>query len=109
MGDILVEGVSFSSNPIQKGNAIGLFGKVTNTSSKKQQVNLSFTAESDCDNDLHAIGGTNKIQLDAGRAVFVSVSWLVPPSACTGTYTVTLHAETPKEDFSVFSNLEVID
>lgn len=83
---------SLSSASIIRGNNVGIFGRVRNTTTKKQRFNVRFSAVSNCDSSQWLIA-ESVIRFNAGETKLISVSWPTPIGACVGVYTITLDVE----------------
>lgn len=80
----------FSADPIVRGNNLGVFGRVTNTSSAKARLTVTVTAT--LSSDVYIIAQMT-IRFNAGQALLISTVWSVPVSATAGDYTVAVAVE----------------
>src|SRR5262249_37932898 len=72
------------------GGAVGVFSFVTNNSNSRLKTTVSITSLSAC--GVQDIIGTNRLTLNPGQTVQVTVSYPIAPNACKGTYAVTISA-----------------
>ena len=86
--------ISTSSTTVNRGSGVGISGLVTNNTSSKMRLTVSISAFSPCGTETAF--GEAKISLDAGKSVYLSVYYSIPPDACTGTYAVTISGDSGK-------------
>jgi hypothetical protein len=84
-------GMSITVNPseVTPGSTVGVFAVVTNNSSKQLRTTVTFTSLSPCGTETTL--GYNRLSLDPGRTVWVTVSYPLPPDACKGTYSISIN------------------
>lgn len=80
----------FSSDPVVRGNNVGIFGRVTNTSNNKQRFNLRLTAT--LSSTVYVIT-ESVVRFNANQALLISKSWFIPADATAGDYVVLLEVE----------------
>ena len=89
-------GLSISVNPttVAAGGTVGVFAFVTNNSGSRIRQTVTITSLSACgiENNI----GYNKLVLNPGQTVQVTVSYPLAPDACTGSYAVTISAPSGK-------------
>ncbi len=86
-------GMSISVNPTSAspGGTVGVFAFVTNNTSSKLRTTVYITSLSACGTQTSL--GYNKLALNPGQTVQVTVSYPIPPNACLGMYTVSISAK----------------
>jgi uncharacterized membrane protein len=86
-------GMSISVNPtsVSPGGTVGVFALVTNNTSSKLRTTVYITSLSACGTQTSL--GYNKLALNPGQTVQVTVSYPLPPNACLGMYTVSISAK----------------
>lgn len=80
----------FSADPIIRGNNLGIFGRVVNTSSAKTRLVITITATR---LTVIYVIAQSTIRFNAGEAKLISVSWLVPATTTAGDYAVDIEVE----------------
>lgn len=93
---------SFSSDPIIRGNNVGVFGRVVNTSSIKTRLTILITAT--LSTTVYTLGSA-VVRLAAGSAVLVSISWAIPAGATAGDYNVKIEVESGNNVIATGSDL----
>ena len=85
-------GMTIRVNPLaaSPGGTVGVFAFVTNNSSSRVRQTVYITSLSACGNKTSL--GYNKLVLNPGQTVQVTVSYPIPPDACLGMYTVSISA-----------------
>ena len=85
-------GMSIRVNPTaaSPGETVGVFAFVTNNTSSRVRQTVYVTSMSAC--GIQTSLGYNKLVLDPGQTVQVTVSYPIPPDACLGMYTVSISA-----------------
>jgi len=85
-------GMTIRVNPLttSPGGTVGVFAFVTNNTGARLRTTVSFTSLSAC--GIQTSLGYNKVVLNPGQTVQVTVSYPLPPDACTGTYTISISA-----------------
>ena len=85
-------GMTIRVNPIaaSPGGTVGVFAFVTNNSSSRVRQTVYITSLSACGTKTSL--GYNKLVLNPGQTVQVTVSYPIPPDACLGLYTVSISA-----------------
>ena len=85
-------GLTISVNPTvtTPGGAVGVFTFVTNNTSSRQRFTVYITSLSPC--GIQDNIGSNRLALNPGQTVQVTVSYPIAPDACKGTYAVTISA-----------------
>lgn len=87
-------GLSVRVNPTttSPGLTVGVFGLVTNNTASKTRTNVTISSLSPC--GLETVLGSSRITLNPGQTIQVTVSYPIPPDACTGTYTIEISSTT---------------
>ncbi len=85
-------GLTIRVNPLttSPGGTVGVFAFVTNNTGARLRTTVTFTSLSAC--GIQTNLGYNKVVLNPGQTVQVTVSYPLPPDACTGTYTISISA-----------------
>jgi len=85
-------GLSIRVNPttVTAGGTVGVFALVTNNTGNKLRTTVTFTSVSPCGTETNL--GYNKLALNPGQTVQVTVSYPLSPDACVGLYTVSITA-----------------
>ena len=79
-----------SSPQVTRGYNIGVVAMVVNCSSGKQRITVQITAMSSC--GVETAIGYNRVALNPGQSIQVTVAYPIPADACPGQYTVTATA-----------------
>ena len=85
-------GLTIRVNPLttSPGGTVGVFAFVTNNTGARLRSTVSFTSLSAC--GIQTSLGYNKVVLNPGQTVQVTVSYPLPPDACLGVYAITISA-----------------
>ena len=86
--------IGTSSPTVTRGGGVAIFALVTNNTTSKMRVTTSISAFSPCGTETSF--GEQKLSLDAGKGVALSVYYPIPADACPGTYAITINADTGK-------------
>lgn len=86
--------IKMSTATVTRGDGVAVFGLVTNNTTSKLRTTVSITALSPCGTETSL--GNQRISLEAGKSVALSVYYPISNDACTGTYAVTLSADAGK-------------
>jgi len=85
-------GLTISVNPtdVAPGGTVGVFSFVTNNTGAKLRTTVTITSQTACgiQNNI----GYNRLALNPGQTVQVTVSYPLAPNACSGLYAVTISA-----------------
>ena len=86
-------GLSIRVNPTTTapGNTVGVFAFVTNNTTSKLRTTVTLTATSPC--KLQTNLGTNRLALNPGQTVQVTVSYPVASDVCVGTQVIAISAD----------------
>lgn len=87
-----------SSSQVTRGYNIGVVAMVVNCSSSKQRITVQFTSVSSC--GVETAIGYNRVALNPGQSIQVTVAYPIPENACLGVYTVTATASSGKSTVS---------
>ena len=79
-------GVWTSSPQVTRGYNIGVVALVGNCSGSKQRITIEFTSISAC--GIETAIGYNRVALNPGQSIQVSVSYAIPADACPGLATI---------------------
>jgi hypothetical protein len=79
-----------SPSTINRGGTVGVFALVTNSSTSRLRTTVTFTAVSACGTQISL--GYHKVVLDPGMSMQVTTTYMLPPDACPGTYTISINA-----------------
>lgn len=89
-------GLTISVNPstVSAGGTVGVFAFVTNNTGSRLRQTVTVSSLSACgiQNNI----GYNKVVLNPGQTVQVTVSYPLAPNACSGLYAVTISAPSGK-------------
>jgi uncharacterized membrane protein len=93
-------GVSvYTSSPqVTRGYNIGIVAMVVNCSSAKQRITVEIHSVSAC--GVESAIGYNRVALNPGQSIQVTVGYPIPTDACPGVYTVTATASSTKTTLS---------
>jgi hypothetical protein len=85
-------GLSISVTPstTTPGGTVGVFSFVTNNTGSKLRTTVTVNSLSAC--GIQDNIGYNRLSLNPGQTVQVTVSYPLAPNACKGTYAVTISA-----------------
>ena len=83
-----------SSPQVTRGYNIGVVALVVNCSSSKQRITVQITSVSAC--GVESAIGYNRVALNPGQSIQVTVAYPIPTDACPGVYTVTATASAGK-------------
>jgi uncharacterized membrane protein len=83
-----------SPSTVTRGGSVAVFSRVTNTGTSKMRTNVTITTVSPCGSQT--VLGVQRLSLDAGESVNLSVAYSVPANACTGMYAFTISADSGK-------------
>ena len=83
-----------SSPQVTRGYNIGVVAMVVNCSSSRQRVTVQITSVSAC--GVESAIGYNRVALNPGQSIQVTVAYPIPADACPGVYTVTATASASK-------------
>ena len=70
------------------GGTVGIFSFVTNTTTSRLRTTVSISSLSPC--GITTVIGTNRLDLNPGQTVQVTVSYPIAPNACLGMYEVSI-------------------
>ncbi len=86
-------GLTIRVNPtsVSRGTTVGVFAFVTNNTASKLRTTVTFTATAPCGTQTSI--GYNKLALDPGQTVQVTVSYPVASNVCVGTQAITISAD----------------
>lgn len=90
-----------SSPQVSRGYNIGVVALVTNCSSSKQRITVQFTSVSAC--GVETAIGYNRVALNPGQSIQVSVAYPIPENACPDIYTINAEASGGKSTLSTAS------
>jgi len=79
-----------SSPQVTRGYNLGIVALVVNCSSSKQRITVQITSVSAC--GVESAIGYNRVALNPGQSIQVTVAYPIPTDACPGVYTVTATA-----------------
>jgi len=81
--------MSISVNPstVSRGGTVGVFALVKNTTSSRLRATVTLDSLSPCGTRTL---GSNKLDLQPGQAIQVTVSYPIPADACLGMYQVSI-------------------
>jgi uncharacterized membrane protein len=83
-----------SSPQVTRGYNLGVVALVLNCSSSKQRITVQITSVSAC--GVESAIGYNRVALNPGQSIQVTVAYPIPTDACPGVYTVTATASASK-------------
>ena|SRR5258705_4419656 len=83
-----------SSPQVTRGYNVGIVAMVVNCSSGKQRITVQITSVSSC--GVESAIGYNRVALNPGQGIQVTVGYPIPADACPGVYTVTATAGSGK-------------
>ena len=85
-------GLSIRVNPttVSPGSTVGVFAFVTNNTASKLRTTVTLTATSACGTQTNL--GYNRLALNPGQTVQVTVSYPVATNVCVGTQAITISA-----------------
>jgi uncharacterized membrane protein len=86
--------IGTSSPAVARGGGVAIFALVTNNTTSKMRVTTSISAFSPCGTETSF--GEQRLSLDAGKGVALSVYYPIPADACPGMYAITITADTGK-------------
>ena len=75
-----------SSPQVTRGYNLGVVALVGNCSSSKQRITVELTSVSAC--GIETAIGYNRVALNPGQSIQVTVAYPIPADACTGIYTI---------------------
>jgi uncharacterized membrane protein len=75
-----------SSPQVTRGYNLGVVALVGNCSSSKQRITVELTSVSAC--GVETAIGYNRVALNPGQSIQVTVAYPIPADACTGIYTI---------------------
>jgi len=86
-------GLSIRVNPTttSPGNTVGVFAFVTNNTASKLRTTVTITATAPC--GLKTNLGSNRLALNPGQTVQVTVSYPVASDVCLGTQAITISTD----------------
>ncbi len=94
-------GLTIRVNPLttSPGSTVGVFAFVTNNTGARLRTTVTFTSLAGC--GIQTNLGYNKVVLNPGQTVQVTVSYPLAPDACLGLYAITISGnsggKTPSE------------
>jgi hypothetical protein len=96
-------GMSIRVNPTNTspGGTVGVFAFVTNNTSNKMRTTVTFTSLSVCGGETTL--GYNRLALNPGQTIQVTVSYPLSPDACLGMYTITITAKSGGKNSAEYS------
>ena len=99
-GDV---GLSISVNPTttSPGSTVGVFSFVTNNTNNKLRTIVTVTSASPCGTQTNI--GYNRLTLEPGQTVQVTVSYPVASNACAGNYAISINASSGAKNSPVTS------
>jgi uncharacterized membrane protein len=85
-------GLSISVNPLTTtpGGTVGVFALVTNNTGAKLRTTVTISSLAPCGIETNI--GYNKLALNPGQTVQVTVSYPLAPNACVGLYAINITA-----------------
>lgn len=86
--------IGTSSPTVARGGGVAIFALVTNNTTSKTRATVSISAFSPCGTETSF--GEQRLSLEPGKGVALSVYYPVPADACTGMYAITITADTGK-------------
>jgi hypothetical protein len=86
--------IGTSSPTVARGGGVAIFALVTNNTASKMRATVSISAFSPCGTETSF--GEQRLSLEGGKGVALSVYYPIPADACTGTYAITITADTGK-------------
>lgn len=97
-------GVSISASPtsVARGGNVVVSALVTNNTSKKMRATVTIMSLSPC--GVETSLSYQKINLDAGRSVFLTLLYPISADACQGMYTLTINADSGRTSQSRVSS-----
>ena len=86
--------ISTNTSAIHPGDGAGVFAVVTNCSTSKARLTVTFTALAPCGVEYSL--GYNRIALNPGQSIMVTTVFNAPPEACLGVYAISVNATSGK-------------
>ena len=86
--------IGTSSPTVSRGGGVAIFALVSNNTTSKMRATVSISAFSPCGTETSF--GEQRLTLEAGKGVALSVYYPIPADACTGMYAITITADTGK-------------
>ena len=86
--------ISASPTTVVRGGNVVVSALVTNTTSKRMRATVTLMSYSPCGTETSL--AYQRINLDAGRTVALTVLYPISADACQGMYSVTISAESGK-------------
>lgn len=83
------------SHTASRGGDVAVSVKLTNQSTAKIKADSTITFTDSC--GVATELGSTTVMLDGGRAIFLSLSFMVPTGACSGDGAVTVSSKTNKK------------
>ncbi len=82
--------ISLNQSTMSPGGTVGVFARVTNNTSSKIRTTVTFKSLSPCGIETQL--GYNRLALNPGQTIQVTVSYPIPPDACPGSYEISVSA-----------------
>lgn len=86
--------IGTSASSVTRGGGVAVFALVTNNSTSRIRPTVTLSAFSSCGTETRL--GENRLTIDPGKSVALSVYYPVPSDACTGMYAVTITSDSGK-------------
>jgi uncharacterized membrane protein len=86
--------IGTSAPTVTRGGGVAVYALVTNNSTSKIRSTVTLSAFSSCGSETRL--GENRLTIEPGKSVALSVYYPVPSDACTGMYAVTINADSGK-------------
>lgn len=85
-------GLSLRVTPttVSAGSTVGIISYVTNNTGKKLRTSVTFTSLSPCGMETNI--GYQRLALNPGQTIMVTVTYPLGADACRGTYTINITA-----------------
>lgn len=86
--------IGTSSSTVARGGGIAVFALVTNNTSSRMRATVTLSSFSPCGTETSL--GDQRLSLEPGKSVALSLYYPIPADACTGMYAVTISADSGK-------------
>jgi len=84
--------IRVSPSTTAPGTTVGVISTVTNNSSSKIRTTVTFTSLSPCGDETSI--GYNRMSLNPGQTLIVTVTYPIAADACVGMYEISIAAKT---------------
>lgn len=88
--------IGTSSSTVTRGGGVAVFALVTNTSSAKVRATVTISSHSACGTETSL--GSQRVAVEPGKSVSLSVYYTVPTDACMGMYSITISGNAARSD-----------